>query len=105
MIKDIEDKISNITNLASTSALNAKVKEVKAEIPITTVENKIPLLDVKITAKKLVNDSGLNEKIKTLAGKEEIKKLATKAELKPKQDKKAKRQTYDLTLMRLDFWE
>ena len=36
----------------------------------------------KITAKKLVNESGFNEKIKTLATKEEIKKSATKAELK-----------------------
>ena len=32
------------------------------------------ILDAKITAKKLVNQSGLNEKIKTLEAKEEIKK-------------------------------
>ena len=31
------------------------------------------ILDVKITQKTLLNESGLNEKIKTLATKEEIK--------------------------------
>ena len=51
-----------------------------------------------ITAKRLVNKSGLNENIKALATKEEIKKLATKAELKAEQDKIVKFQTYDLSL-------
>ena len=37
-------------------------------------------LDATITQKKLVNESDLNEKRKTLATKEEIKTLATKAE-------------------------
>ena len=32
-IKDIEDKIPNITNLPSNTTLNAKVNEVKNEIP------------------------------------------------------------------------
>ena len=32
------------------------------------------ILDSKITEKKLLNESGFNEKIKTLATKEEIKK-------------------------------
>ena len=32
------------------------------------------ILDAKITAKKLVNESGLNENMKTLATREEIKK-------------------------------
>ena len=32
------------------------------------------ILDSKITAKKLVNESGLNKNIKTLATKEEIRK-------------------------------
>ena len=55
-------------------------------------------LDVKITQKKLFNESDLNEKIKTLATKEEIKKVATKAELKAGQDEIVKLQTYDLSL-------
>ena len=54
--------------------------------------------DAKITQKNLVNESDLNEKIKTLATKEEIKALATKAELKTEQDEIEKLQTYDLSL-------
>ena len=47
----------------------------------------------------LVNEFGLNEKVKTLATKEEKeKKLATKAELKAEQDKIVTRQIYDLSL-------
>ena len=56
------------------------------------------ILDAKITQKKLVNESGLDEKIKALATKEEIKTLATKAELKVEQDKIVKLQTYGLSL-------
>ena len=140
-IKNIEDKISDITNLATNTTLNAKINEVKNKIlsitnivtttGLTAVENKIPnvsdlvkkedydteikgitnkyfttsdynkftnnILDRRVIAKKLVNESGLNEKIKILATKEEIKKLATKAEIKAEQDK-IKLQTYDLSL-------
>ena len=45
-----------------------------------------------------MNESNLNQKIKTLASKEEIKTLATKAELKAEQDKIVKLQTYDLSI-------
>ena len=51
-IKNIEDKISNITNLATNTTLNSKVNEIENEIPsitnlataaaLTTFENKIP---------------------------------------------------------------
>ena len=51
-IKDIEDKIPDITNLATNTTLNAKINEVKNEIPsitnlsittaLTSIENKIP---------------------------------------------------------------
>ena len=51
-IKNIEDKISNFINLAVNASLNAKINEVKGEMPsvtnlaataaLTTVENKIP---------------------------------------------------------------
>ena len=50
-------------------------------------------LDAKITQKKLVKESDLNEKIKTLAIKKEIKTLAIKAELKAEQDEIVKLQT------------
>ena len=46
-------------------------------------------LDAKITQKKLVNESDLNEKIKI---------LATKVELKAEQDKIVKLERYDLSL-------
>ena len=52
------------------------------------------MLHAKITAKGLVNESGLNEEIKTFATEEEIKKLAAKVELK----KIVKPQTYYLSL-------
>ena len=51
-IKNIEDKIPDITNLPTTTALNAKINEVKSKIlnitnlatttAFTAVENKIP---------------------------------------------------------------
>ena len=52
MIKNIEDKIPDITNLNTDAALNAKINEIKNKITsitnlattaaLTTVENKIP---------------------------------------------------------------
>ena len=51
-VKNIEDKIPDITNLATKTTLNAKINEVKGEMPnitnlantssLTAVENKIP---------------------------------------------------------------
>ena len=35
-IKNIEDKIPDITNLATNASLNTKIYEVKGEIPSTT---------------------------------------------------------------------
>ena len=66
-IKNIEDKIPDITNLATETTLNAKINEVEGEIPsvtnlatkvsLTTVENKITVsnLGKKLTiAQKLM---------------------------------------------------
>ena len=36
MIKDIEDKLPDITNLATNATLNAKTNDVKNEIPSIT---------------------------------------------------------------------
>ena len=48
-IKNIEDKIPDITNLATTSALNAKTNENKGKIPnITNLATTAALADVKI---------------------------------------------------------
>ena len=116
-IKDIKEKISDITNLATAAGLTAVedkihyisnlVKKVDYDVKkmikkkyFTTSDYDrftIGILDEKIT-KKLVNESGLDEKIKTLATKEEIKALATNAELKAEQDKVVKLQAYDLIL-------
>ena len=62
-IKNIEDKISDITNLATNAFFNAKINEVKGEIPsitnlpttaaLTTVENKIPNWDTSVSSFKL----------------------------------------------------
>ena len=56
------------------------------------------ILDAKITAKTLVDETGLNKKIETLATKEEIKTLVTKAELKSEQDNIIKLPAYDVSL-------
>ena len=56
-IKNIKDKMSDVTNLATKTTLNAKINEVKGAIPnlatttaLTAVENKIP--DVSSLVKK-----------------------------------------------------
>ena len=130
-IKNIEDKLPDITNLMpDNTTFNAKINEAKDKIPsitnlattaaVSTVENKIPnfsdlvkkadydaeikyikdkyfatsdynkftnnIFDEKITEKRLVNESGLNEN-KNISNKRRNKKIATKAELKAKQDK------------------
>ena len=58
------------------------------------------MLDVNIKEKKLVIESSLNEKIKTLATKEEMKTLATIAELKVEKDKTVKLQAFDSSYFR-----
>ena len=60
-IKNIEDKVPDVTNLATNASLDAKINEVKNKIPnitnlasttaLTAVENKIP--NVSILVKKL----------------------------------------------------
>ena len=54
----------------------------------------------KINKEKLINESSLNKKIKTLARKEEIKTLATKAELKAVRNKLVKLKMDDLSYLR-----
>ena len=57
------------------------------------------ILDTKITAKQLVNESDWNEKMKTSVTKGEMEKLAKKTELKAEQDKIVKLKTYDLNFL------
>ena len=80
---------------------NAEIKIIKNKYFITSDYNKLTnnLLDTKITRRKLVNESGLNEKIKCLTAEKETKILSIKTELKAEQDSKiVKLQAYDLTL-------
>ena len=66
-IKNIEDKIPDITKAATKASLNAKINEVKGEIPsitnlattaaVTTVENRIP------SVSNLVKKTDCNTKI------------------------------------------
>ena len=66
-IKNVKDKIPDITNLATNAPLNAKINEVKGEIPnitnlatvstVTGVENEIP------SVSNLVKKTGCNTKI------------------------------------------
>ena len=72
-IKNIEDKIADITTLATNASLNAKINEVKGEIPnitnfatttaLTAVENKIP------SASNLVKKIDYNTKISEIENK------------------------------------
>ena len=76
-IKDIEDKIPDITNLATNAALNTKINEVKGKIPSITnlatttttttvlivVENKIP------NVSNLVKKTNYNTKINVIENK------------------------------------
>ena len=71
--KIFEDKIPNVTNLATKTTRNAKTNEVKAEMPsitnlattpaLTAVENKIP--DVS----KLVKETDYNTKLNEIEKK------------------------------------
>ena len=72
-IKNIEDKMSDITNLATNTTLNVKINEIKNEIPgitslatttaITAVENKIP------NVSNLVKKTDYNTKINEIENK------------------------------------
>ena len=91
-IKNIEDKIPDITNLATKTTLNAKINEVKSEIPIATtaamnakineVKGKIPNITnltstTALTAveSKIPNVSNL---VKKLTIKQQLVKLERK---------------------------
>ena len=66
-IKNIEDKIPDITNLATKTTLNAKINEVKGEIPSVTI---------------LATTAALNAKINEVKGKiPNITNLATSTTL------------------------
>ena len=74
----MEDKIPDITNLATKTIFNTKINEVKAEIPrrsglattsaVTAVQNKIS--NVSNLVKKTDHDTKVNEIEKTFSNKD-----------------------------------
>ena len=72
----VENKIRNVSDLVKKTNYNAEIRDIKEKYFTTSDYNKFTnnILDEKITSKKLVNKSTLNEKIKTLTTKEEMKK-------------------------------
>ena len=72
MLKNIENKIPDITNLATNTALNAKINEIKSKIPsitnlvtttaLTAVEDKIPNVSNLVKKANYSRKIGENEK-------------------------------------------
>ena len=72
----LKGEILSITNLVTTSALNAKIKEVKVEIPnitnlatntaLTAVENKIPSVKLKDVTSNKNQLNELSQKVKVI---------------------------------------
>ena len=84
-IKDIEDKIPDITNLATNTTLNTKINEVKCKRPnitnlasttaLNAVENKIPVSNL---TKKSNYKTTINEiKRKVIADQDHHKYITT----------------------------
>ena len=84
-IKNIEDKIPDISNLPTKTTLNTKINEVKAEIPsisglattssLTAVENKIP--NVGNLVKETDYDTQVNEIAKKITDHKHDKYITT----------------------------
>ena len=84
-INNIENKIPDITNLATKTILNTKINDVKAEIPsitnlatntvLTAVEIKIP--DISSVAKKTNYDTKVNEIEKKITDNSHEKYITT----------------------------
>ena len=62
-MKEVKDKISNVTSLATTAALNTKINQVKNKISnitnlvtttVTAVENKIPNVSDLVKKKQIM---------------------------------------------------
>ena len=84
-IKNIEDKIPDITNLTTNASLNAKINEVKVEIhsitnltttaALTTVENKMP--NISDLVKKTDYNIKINEMEKKITDHDHSNKYIT----------------------------
>ena len=64
----VENKILNVSDLVKKADYHAEMKDIKNKYFSTSDYNKFT--NIAIDAKNLFNESGLNEKIKTLAAKQ-----------------------------------
>ena len=96
-LTSIENGILNVNDQNKKADYNAKLSETKKNI-LLLLNNKFTnnILDAKITEKKLANESGSDDNMKTPATKGEVNTLVIKAELKADQDKIVKLETHDL---------
>ena len=96
-LTNIENGIPNVNDQNKKADYNAKLSETKKNI-LLLLNNKFTnnILDAKITEKKLANESGSDDNMKTPATKGEVNTLVIKAELKADQDKIVKLETHDL---------
>ena len=76
-LTSIKNKISNINYLVKNVDYDAEIEDIKIKHFTTSGYNKFSsnILHAKKTGKKIVNESGLNKKIKTFATEEEIKQI------------------------------
>ena len=91
-MRNIEDKLPDFTNLATITSLNAKINEVKGEIPsinnlattaaLTDVENKIP--NISNLVKKSDYNTKINENEKKITDHDHNNKCITTPELHQK---------------------
>ena len=96
-LTSIENGIPNVNDQNKKADYNAKLSETKKNI-LLLLNNKFTnnILDAKIAEKKLANESGSDDNMKTPATKGEVNTLVIKAELKADQDKIVKLETHDL---------
>ena len=96
-LTSIENGIPNVNDQNKKADYNAKLSETKKNI-LLLLNNKFTnnILDAKITEKKLANESGSDDNMKTPATKGEVNTLVIKAELKADQDKIVKLETHDI---------
>ena len=98
-LTSIENGILNVNDQNKKADYNAKLSETKKNI-LLLLNNKFTnnILDAKITEKKLANESGSDDNMKTPATKGEVNTLVIKAELKADQDKIVKLETHEFKI-------
>ena len=93
----VDNKVPDISNLVRTTDYDTKVLDIDPKYVTTPDRNKCTKnkLDARIENKKVVNESGISLFINNSDLNEKIRTLPIKAELGTKQDEIVKLQTYD----------